>query len=144
MKVVADVADSFICASYQNAIPVLRSLGLRNPTDLSFSNSRLDLSAVPQFLRAKSWAIGRLLPGDEMVISDRRAELNPSYLKGLGKAERGEVSIVLRLTGRTPQRPERRAQSGPRDLQKRIRAESTASSGSPMVLARLLVACEEE
>ncbi|MFG1344604.1 DUF3320 domain-containing protein [Xanthobacter autotrophicus DSM 431] len=89
------MAGSFTYASFQNAIPVLRSLRLTNAGERTLTACRLDVSAVPPFLRPKSWTIDRLLAGDEVAITDRRVELDPAYLKDLDEAERGEITFVL-------------------------------------------------
>ena len=91
----ADPATCFTYASYQNAVPILRSIEVRNETQSSFDNLRLELVSTPGFLRAKTWKIDRLIPGDCLPLADRKVELDAGYLAGLNEAERGE--IVLRL-----------------------------------------------
>ncbi|MCV9940420.1 DUF3320 domain-containing protein [Boseaceae bacterium BT-24-1] len=95
VKIDADIAASFTFASYQNAIPVLRSLAIENPTDRHLEQCRLAMVATPGFLRPKLWTIDRLVPGDRIVISDRRVELDAGYLAGLDEAERGEITLRL-------------------------------------------------
>lgn len=94
--IVADVAGSFTYASYQNAIPVLRSIQIDNVDGQNYERCRLELTASPAFLRPKCWTIDRLVPGDTLSLADRRVELDADYLAGLNEAERGE--ITLRLT----------------------------------------------
>ncbi|MBB6414093.1 DUF3320 domain-containing protein [Mesorhizobium sangaii] len=96
IEVVADIAASFTYASFQNAIPVIRSIALNNPTQQGFEKCTLELTSNPPFLRAKSWTIDRILAGDRLPLSDRKIDLDASYLAGLNEAERGE--ITLRLT----------------------------------------------
>ncbi|MFG1331116.1 DUF3320 domain-containing protein [Xanthobacter autotrophicus] len=96
VTIVADVAQSFTFASYQNAVPVLRALELHHAAEEELSGCMLELSANPPFLRRKTWAIDRLMPGDTLAIADRRVDLDPAYLAGLDEAERGELSFVLR------------------------------------------------
>ncbi|MFG1421721.1 DUF4011 domain-containing protein [Roseixanthobacter liquoris] len=95
VSITADVASSFTYASYQNAVPVLRALAVSNPTGERLEGCRIALSANPPFLRPKVWTVDRLLPGDELAMSDRRMELDPAYLAHLDEAERGEVSFTL-------------------------------------------------
>lgn len=38
----ADIAPSFTYASYQNAIPVIRSINISNPSDAASSSARLN------------------------------------------------------------------------------------------------------
>lgn len=96
IEVVADIAASFTYASFQNAIPVIRSIALNNPTQQGLEKCTLDLTSNPPFLRAKSWTIDRIVAGDRLPLSDRKIDLDASYLAGLNEAERGE--ITLRLT----------------------------------------------
>ena len=91
----ADVAGSFTYASYQNAIPVLRSLTIANPTDRHVEQCRLAMVSTPAFLRPKLWMLDRLTPGDRITVGDRRIELDAGYLAGLNEAERGEITFRL-------------------------------------------------
>lgn len=96
--IAADIAASFTYASYQNAIPVLRSILIENDSGRHIEKCTLELTSSPSFLRPKTWAIDRLVPGDRLPLSDRKVELDAAYLAGLNEAERGE--ITLRLTSR--------------------------------------------
>jgi len=98
-NVVADIASSFTYASYQNAIPVLRSIAIENLSQRYFEKLRLELTSTPAFSRPKTWTIDRIAPGDNLPLGDRRVELDAAYLAGLNEAERGE--IILRLVSGT-------------------------------------------
>nr|WP_267213506.1 DUF3320 domain-containing protein [Chelatococcus asaccharovorans] len=98
-SIVADIAASFTYASYQNAIPVVRSLLIENEADRHFENCRLELTSSPSFLRPKTWTIDRLVPGDGLPLSDRKIELDAGYLAGLNEAERGEITLRLSSAG---------------------------------------------
>ena len=95
--IVADVAASFTYASYQNAIPVIRSLLIENVSDRHIERCTLELISSPSFLRPKTWTIDRLLPGDRLPLTDRKVELDAGYLAGLNEAERGEITLRLSL-----------------------------------------------
>ena len=97
--VTADIAVSFTFASYQNAIPVVRSVLVENITDQQIANCTVELTCSPAFLKAKTWTIDRLLPGDSLALSDRRVELDADYLAGLNEAERGEIRLRLSAGG---------------------------------------------
>ncbi|WP_029355310.1 DUF3320 domain-containing protein [Bosea sp. 117] len=98
VEIRADMAASFTFASFQNAVPVLRSIAIANPTDRHLESCRLELVANPAFLRPKVWAVDRIVPGDTLNLADRRVDLDAAYLAGLDEAERGEVT--LRLTAK--------------------------------------------
>lgn len=91
--IIADVAGSFTYASYQNAIPVLRSIQIYNVDGQNYEKCRLELTSSPAFLRPKSWTIDRLMTGDILPLADRRVELDADYLAGLNEAERGEITL---------------------------------------------------
>lgn len=95
IEILADVATSFTYASFQNAIPVLRSIAIGNPTNENLESCTLELVSSPPFLRAKTWAVDRIVAGDRLLISDRKVELDSSYLAGLNEAERGEITLRL-------------------------------------------------
>lgn len=91
----AEIASCFTYASYQNAIPVIRGIGVENRSDRQFNSLRLELSSTPAFLRTKTWTIDRVIPGDHLPIGDRKVELDAGYLAGLNEAERGEITLRL-------------------------------------------------
>jgi very-short-patch-repair endonuclease len=95
ISIVADLAPTFTFASYQNSIPVVRSIRIVNVTANSIDNARLELSASPAFLRAKTWAVDRIMAGESTTLSDRRIDLDASYLAGLDEAERGDIKLRL-------------------------------------------------
>ncbi|MDF2810850.1 MAG: helicase [Microvirga sp.] len=91
----ADIAPSFTYASFQNAIPVVRSVVIVNRSAQSFERCSLELFSNPPFIRAKTWTIDRLLAGDSISLSDRKIDLDAAYLAGLNEAERGEITLRL-------------------------------------------------
>lgn len=93
--IVADISGSFTYASYQNAIPVVRSIDIDNSGGEHRDNCRIELTSSPTFLRPKSWNISRLAPGDRLPLGDRKVELDADYLAGLNEAERGEITLRL-------------------------------------------------
>ncbi|WP_296720683.1 DUF3320 domain-containing protein [Erythrobacter sp.] len=98
-QVVADAAASFTYASYQNAVPVVRSITINNVTARQFDDCRLSLTSSPAFLRPKIWTIDRLASGDSLALADRKVELDADYLAGLNEAERGEIRLSLSSHG---------------------------------------------
>ena len=57
--------------------------------------------ASPAFLRAKTWRIERILPGEIIDLRDRKVVLDATYLAGLNEAERGDISFRLVHDGET-------------------------------------------
>lgn len=97
----ADIASCFTYASFQNAIPVIRSIKIDNPTLQNVEDCQLHLVANPPFIRAKTWTIDRILAGDSITVTDRKVDLDASYLSGLNEAERGEITLTLSARGST-------------------------------------------
>ena len=97
----ANIANSFTYASYQNAIPVVRSIVIENHTGRQVDTCVIELLSSPSFLRPKSWKVDRLAPGDSLSLSDRKVELDAAYLAGLNEAERGEITLRLTVGGET-------------------------------------------
>src|SRR4030088_2327815 len=95
IAIAADLAATFTFASHQNSIPVVRSIRIENATADSIENARLELTASPAFLRAKTWAIDRILAGEAIRLSDRSVDLDAGYLAGLDEAERGDIKLRL-------------------------------------------------
>jgi very-short-patch-repair endonuclease len=91
----ADLAATFTFASHQNSIPVIRSIRIENATADSVENARLELTASPAFLRAKTWTIDRIMAGEGIRLSDRSVDLDAGYLAGLDEAERGDIKLQL-------------------------------------------------
>lgn len=95
VTITANLAATFTFASHQNSIPVIRSIRIDNPTADSLENARLELTASPPFLRAKTWSIDRIVAGESITLSDRRIDLDAAYLAGLNEAERGDIRLKL-------------------------------------------------
>lgn len=98
----ADIAGCFTYASFQNAIPVIRSITIANPTATNREGLELRLTSNPPFLRAKTWSIDRILSGDRIAVSDRKIDLDAAYLAGLNEAERGEIERPTEVVGIFP------------------------------------------
>ncbi|WP_349361325.1 DUF4011 domain-containing protein [Stappia sp.] len=96
----ADIASSFTYASYQNAIPVIRSLAIENGSDRQVDDLRLELTSSPAFLRPKTWTVDRVRADDSLAMSDRTLDLDAAYLDGLNEAERGEITLRLSAAGK--------------------------------------------
>jgi hypothetical protein len=62
VRLIAAVAGSFTYASFQNAIPVIRSIAIENATRSHFETCRLTMTSAPVFLRPKVRIRERLEP----------------------------------------------------------------------------------
>ena len=98
----ADLTDCINYASWQNSVPLLRSIELRNESSQdiqssdSFGELSLQLTTSPAFTRPKQWMIQRLAANGQLTLRDRNVQLDADYLNGLNEAERGNVKLLLR------------------------------------------------
>ena len=95
IAVVADVAPCVNFASWQNSVPLLRSLEVCNRSAEFVGELRLELNTSPAITRAKVWIIDRIEPGGSVSLLERDVQLDPGYLNGLNEAERGIAEFRL-------------------------------------------------
>lgn len=93
--VAADIPRCVNYASWQNAVPLLRSLEIRNNSSESLRDVRLELETSPAFTRKKTWIIEGVRANESLAIRDRDIQLDPGYLNGLNEAERGLATFRL-------------------------------------------------
>ena len=87
-------------ASWQNSIPFVHELKVRNLSGETQAGLRLELTTFPQVARKKVWVIERIAASDEITLTDRDIQLDPDYLACLNEAEKSEVRLTL-LKGET-------------------------------------------
>lgn len=95
IEIHVEVTGALTYASWQNAVPLLRSIEVENRTEVSTSGLVLEFETRPAFARTKRWIIDRLLPGETIAPADRHVTLDPEYLAGLNEAERGVARFRL-------------------------------------------------
>ncbi|WP_182867578.1 DUF4011 domain-containing protein [Rhodopirellula sp. JC639] len=94
-----ELSSSVNFASYQNSIPVLRRLCVRNPSQDPLTDLRLELTSEPGFITPKTWVIDRIDPDSTITIDDNDVHLDAGYLDRLNEAQRGDVRFILRDSG---------------------------------------------
>ena len=99
VRIEAAVQECINYASWQNSVPLLRSLMLRNDSGQTLKDLKLTLETSPRFTRLKQWHVDEL-NGIPLPINDREIELDPDYLNGLNEAERAEVTLKLTANGK--------------------------------------------
>ncbi|MEZ6049187.1 MAG: hypothetical protein R3C11_27145 [Planctomycetaceae bacterium] len=98
VRIDADINDYLNYASWQNSVPLIRSLEIVNPTETTLNDLVLELEITPGFARSRKWIIDRLEGKGSHLIRDRHLEMEGAYLSGLNEAERGD--LVFRLSHR--------------------------------------------
>lgn len=92
----AEVNSFLNYASWQNSVPLVQSLSIRNPTNEVLSDLRLIVESSPKFVCQKTWVIDRIAAGEALAIRDRELSLDTDYLNGLNEAERGVLTFALK------------------------------------------------
>jgi len=82
-------------ASWQNSIPLLNGIEIRNDSDERLADFRVEMRCEPQIARAKQWNFDFLDTGSSLEIADRRIELDAAYLSRLDEAELVQFTFEL-------------------------------------------------
>lgn len=90
-----DISDCINYASYQNSVPVIQNLSIRNDSPVAISNVQLVIRTSPGFARLRKWQIDRIQSRATLSIEDTQFELDPEYLGKLDESERGEFRVEL-------------------------------------------------
>lgn len=90
-----EATDCLNYASWQNSVPLVKSLQVRNRTGEAIQDVRLSVASSPSFIRPKQWVLDRLDANSENVLRDRDVQLDADYLNGLNEAERGVLRFTL-------------------------------------------------
>ncbi|OUX97022.1 DUF3320 domain-containing protein [Ponticaulis sp.] len=99
IQVDIDSVSKINFASAQNGVSILKQLSVSNGTPDTVAGLSITLNAKPAFCRSKTWTIDRLNPGDEIVLSDLKLELDHSFLSGLNEAEIGHIEVSCEADG---------------------------------------------
>ena len=95
LSLFAKLPKNYSYAAWQNSIPLLRALTVRNVSSDSFDNLKVELSSDPPFLRRKTWKLARVVAGDKIAVEDRNVDLDVGYLSGLNEAERCQIRLSI-------------------------------------------------
>lgn len=82
-------------AHHQNSVPVIQSLAVSNPTEVSRDYLTLEMTASPRFVEPRRWSLDRVPAGGTLRISDRDTRLNAQYLLDLREGQ--QVELIFRL-----------------------------------------------
>ncbi|MCV6602132.1 MAG: DUF4011 domain-containing protein, partial [Cohaesibacter sp.] len=82
-------------ASWQNSVPLISSLELRNNDEKNTDDLTLSLSFVPAFAQTTSWKIDRIPSKDTISLSNLDIVLDADYLNTLDEAEKGMAHFTL-------------------------------------------------
>lgn len=93
IEIVSDPTISY--ASYQNSIPLIHQISIKNITDLALDSVSLKLRFEPAFAEAECFRFERLEPGEQRVITPVKLRLSHRYLAELTEAENGRIVLEM-------------------------------------------------
>ena len=97
VQILADPTVSY--ASYQNNIPLLRSLRITNATEASLREIELSVRCEPEFADGLSLRFERLDPKETRGVDALDLKFRHQYLTELNEAERGRVIVRVSVAG---------------------------------------------
>lgn len=98
-SIVVSGEECFNYAAWQNAVPLLRSVMVDNPTNDELSAITVELKVSPAFARPKSWRVDRVAAGQQVALRDIDIEVDADYLDRLDEAIRGVLRFRLLKDG---------------------------------------------
>ncbi len=86
-------------ALWQNHVPVLSELAVANAGKEPLGDIVIELGSQPPVLRARTWRVAGLAPGQIRTFDDLDIPIDGPFLSGLSEAVRGTVSLVASSGG---------------------------------------------
>ncbi len=93
VQILADPTVSY--ASYQNSVPLLRSLIVTNTSDNALRDLEISVRCEPEFAEAMRFQFERLDPKETRRIDALDLKFRHQYLAELNEAERGRVIVDI-------------------------------------------------
>lgn len=86
-------------ASYQNSIPLIRSISLKNNSEYPIEEIEVVVKAEPDFLEVIQFNFAKLDVGESRRIADVPLRFRHKYLAELNEAELGRIIVNVRCRG---------------------------------------------
>lgn len=99
IQISADTRPSMSYAAWQNSVPLIKSLVIRNSGVDCYEEVTLSLVADSGCIKAKQWDLGRIEAHGEVVVDDRIVDFDPAYLSGLNESEKSRLRFSLSNLG---------------------------------------------
>ena len=93
VEVVCTAAENINLAFYQNAIPIIRDLSVRNTTGVDLRDVSVHLSSEPPFVTPGVWRIDRIADADIHHLTTVDLKLDQAFLSGLTASRRAELIV---------------------------------------------------
>ncbi len=82
-------------ACHQNDIAILKELKIKNTKDIAWADVKITMESSFSFIKPKTWQIKNMNSGEEIVLKDRRIDLDSDSLRNLEEAVSGSVTFIL-------------------------------------------------
>lgn len=95
VKIKANIVPKLNLSFYQNSVPIICELKIKNQSEQILDNVELKLSSTPSFFTEKTWRIESIKKDQDFFLSDLDISLNNKLLSRLTEAETATVSFEL-------------------------------------------------
>jgi very-short-patch-repair endonuclease len=92
------IATRVNVAFHQNSVPVIAEIELVNGGEEDLSDITVSVTAVPPFIKPKSFRLDLIRAGGTQHLNPVQVELDATFLLNLTEAVTGEISVVARST----------------------------------------------
>lgn len=99
MKITCAATENINVAFYQNAIPIIRELGVENDLGCEVSGVSVHLSSEPAFVNPGVWRIERIADQAIHHIRSLDLKLDPAFLAGITASRRAQLRIRVEAEG---------------------------------------------
>ena len=82
-------------ACHQNDIAILKELKITNTQDNIWEDVKITMESSLSFIKPKEWQIRNMYPNEEIIIKDRRIDLDGDFLRNLEEAVLGTIKFTL-------------------------------------------------
>lgn len=82
-------------ACHQNDIAILKELKITNTQDNIWEDVKITMESSLSFIKQKEWQIRNMYPNEEIIIKDRRIDLDGDFLRNLEEAVLGTIKFTL-------------------------------------------------
>ena len=113
VEVVCTTAQNINLAFYQNAIPIIRELSIRNASGDELRQIAVRLSSEPPFVTPGVWRIDRIANEDVHHLTVVDLKLDHAFLAGLTASRRAEIFVRIEFSDRRSPKPAWRSTSCP-------------------------------
>src|SRR5271165_7560795 len=100
VEVVCAAAENINLAFFQNAIPIIRDLAVRNATGAEIREVSVHLSSEPPFITPGVWRIDRIADTDVHHLTTVDLKLDQAFLSRLTSSRRAELLVRVDASDR--------------------------------------------